>query len=157
MQETRVNFKLRVDRDDLVCDDGAGKEFWKLPVTSLRVIAESTNALGPFVDDWFLIFGYRENGENLFRDVPVISGVDAVLSELGTRLGVDIRLRLVQSTMFDSRVLWPERLVGKLFYLQQGEERTGALAGIVTAILGQKKKMKINSEVLIAMSESGRA
>ena len=101
---------------DLVYRDGQN-ELWRLSVDYLVVVGEYTNAGGPWFDDWFLIFGYRQEGKMEFREIPVPLDVKEVLAELGNRLeGEPIRPQLVSSTEWNSRVLWPETLEGKPFF-----------------------------------------
>jgi hypothetical protein len=102
-------------------EDGQN-ELWRIGIADLVVIGEYTNAGGPSFDDWFLIFGHRQQGRMLFREIPVPLEIEAVLVELGKmRGGEPIRLQLVGSTEWNSRVLWPDTLVGKPFFNGTGK------------------------------------
>jgi hypothetical protein len=116
----KTGLELR-DEDVIYREDGQGA-LWCLRVDDLVVVGEYTNAHGPWRDDWFLIFGYREKGQMLFREIPILSGIEEVLAQLGQRQGGGpIRLQLVNSTQYDSRVLWPGTLSGKPFFKGTGE------------------------------------
>jgi hypothetical protein len=102
--------------------DDDQNELWRIGIADLVVVGEYTNAGGPWSDDWFLIFGHRQQGQMQFREVPVPLEIEEVLTELGKmRSGDPIQLQLVGSTEWNSRVLFPDTLVGKPFFIGIGK------------------------------------
>ncbi len=99
---------------------------WRVPVSALRVIGEFTNTDGPYADDYFLVFITHDQT----FEVPFYAeGRDALLGELGKRIGHTLRPGLCDSTSLASRVLWPGRLEGHPVYDILPEERAGAIFG----------------------------
>src|SRR5262249_50743800 len=45
----------------VICYESQGKEVWKISIAELVCIGEYTNANGPWLDDYFLVFGLRDN------------------------------------------------------------------------------------------------
>lgn len=88
---------------------------WRLSVSEIALIGEHTNSDGPYLDDWFLVF---VRGADQWRfEAPVYAvGFDETIEDLGTVLGSKLPLRLVRSTDFDSRVVWPPDLRGEKLY-----------------------------------------
>ena len=84
---------------------------WELELSQILVIGESTNQNGPFTDDYFFCFA---TGPWMWREASFYAeGTEEFLKALSERLGIEIRLELISSTDFASRVLWPAGLVGK--------------------------------------------
>jgi hypothetical protein len=87
---------------------------WSVPASEVRLIGEYTNANGPWLDDYFLVFLALANGA--WNEASFYaSGRDAVLAELGRLLGTKLELGLCNSTTFKSRVIWPLNLAGADF------------------------------------------
>ena len=88
---------------------------WELPVSNLTLIGEYTTAEGPFVDDYFLVF-FSGNEPDWHEASFYAEGRDEVLKELSVLLGSNISCGLVNSTSFNSRVLWPEERKGQRLF-----------------------------------------
>ena len=94
-----------------------GKTAWQVAIADLVCIAEYTDSGGPMFDDYFLVF-VAKNG--LFCDASFYSdGRDTTLVTLGAALGSDLRLGLIQSTTFASRIIWPKELEGTPFFVEK--------------------------------------
>jgi len=120
MAESTNTAILEIEDGNLIYSE-AGVS-WRVRIDDIVVVGEYTNANGPGLDDWFLIFGYRPQGQILFRQIPVPLEIEEVLGKLGKmRGGEPIRLQLVGSTEWNSRVLWPDTLVGKPFFNGTGK------------------------------------
>lgn len=112
--------RLALEGADLVFRRGTAV-MWTVPLESMRILGEATNASGPWGDDWLLIvIDGQEPG--WFQAPMDAEGVQEVLQELARRLGEPLELRLANSTTFQSRGLWPAALLGRpLFRLEEPE------------------------------------
>lgn len=94
---------------------------WDLPVSRIRLIGEATDENGPFADDWYFVFAEDDTG---WRSASCYApGARELIAGLGPLLGGRVgSLALHGSTTFNSRVLWPPRLVGRpvFEYIQDG-------------------------------------
>jgi hypothetical protein len=87
-----------------------GQPEWRIAISDLVCIVEYTTARGPWADDYFLVFATKSG---LYHEASFYSiGRDATLDALRESLGCSVKLGLVQSTEFASRVLWPPSLEG---------------------------------------------
>jgi hypothetical protein len=83
---------------------------WELSLSDVIVIGEATNQNGP-ADDYFFCFA---SGPWMWHEASFYAqGRNEFLNALSRRLGVEMRLGLISSTDFASRVLWPPELAGK--------------------------------------------
>jgi hypothetical protein len=84
---------------------------WTLPIAELEVVGEYTDPNGPYVDDFFLVFIARP--EHLWYEASFYAdGTDEFLKELGRQLGAEIACGLLNSTDYNSRVMWPPEVEG---------------------------------------------
>jgi hypothetical protein len=80
-------------------------------VAELVCIGEYTNANGPSLDDYFLVFGLR-NG--LWYEGSFYSdGCDEIIEKIGKVLGCDLHFELIQPTIPCTRILWPKDMEGQ--------------------------------------------
>ena len=87
---------------------------WTLPVADLVVFGEYTNQNGPFLDDYYFVFvvdSQHAYGASFYSE-----GREMFLTDLSTRLGVQLECGLLGSTDFASNVLWPPDLAGQPLY-----------------------------------------
>lgn len=84
---------------------------WELPVSAIRVVGETTNQNGPYVDDYFLCFA--SGADSWYEASFYAEGRDEFLNSLERFLRCELHLSLVGSTDFASNVLWPPHLAGK--------------------------------------------
>ena len=93
-----------------VCYVGSDDDQWRVPVESVAVIAEYVNGLGPFVDDYYLVF-VLATGDRWESAELSTEGIDDVLARL---CGQEIAARaLLGRTDQCSHVLWPPALAGR--------------------------------------------
>ncbi|HVG31913.1 MAG TPA: hypothetical protein VM911_02490 [Pyrinomonadaceae bacterium] len=86
---------------------------WQLPISEIRVMGEHTDDHGPSVDDYFFVFLTNSH----FCEASFYAeGRDQFLSELRDLLGAKLSCGLVNSTDFQSRVMWPPDIAGQPFY-----------------------------------------
>lgn len=80
------------------------------------VIGEYTTAHGPFIDDWFLAFVYK-NGD--WKEISVYAeGYDELMQYLSTLLGIDLtKAFLANSTNWKSYVRYPVNLERKELFV----------------------------------------
>lgn len=80
------------------------------------VIGEYTTDAGPFFDDWFITFVYK-NGE--WKSIPVYAdGIDALGEHLSGIFKIDFnKFFLANSTEWHSFVRYPEELEGKALFV----------------------------------------
>ena len=74
--------QLELAGDDLVYRNDDGREFWRMPVKHICVVAEYTSPHGPWDEDWFLVFGYTKDGEFFFNEADNPAWVESILHEL---------------------------------------------------------------------------
>jgi hypothetical protein len=107
-----------VIRDGLIVYSFKGETLWECEASDIICFAEYTDVNGPYADDYFFVFITR-NSDQLF-DLYTASfyseGRDALLDYLGELWGFEVRLGLVDSTDWKSRVLYPQRLADQSFY-----------------------------------------
>ena len=86
---------------------------WQLPVNEIRVMGEHTDDHGPYVDDYFFVF----LTDSHFCEASFYAeGCDEFLSDLSALLRTKVSCGLVESTDFQSRVMWPPDIEGQPFY-----------------------------------------
>lgn len=141
-----INVDLRLEvQDDLLAFRPEG---WQLRISNLVLIAEYTTDEGPYIDDYFLVFWTRENGELLKAECSFYAeGRDLALAEAGRVLGVQLDLGLASSTEWNSRVIWPEELRGKPYYEFTNVPRVGFWQEILSGFLGDALEYKMTTEV----------
>ena len=101
---------------------------WQLPVSEIRVIGEHTNDHGPYGDDYFFVF---LTDSYLYEASFYAEGRDQFLADLSHLLEVKISCGLVNSTDFQSRVMWPPDIEGQPFYnFVTVPKSEGFLAGV---------------------------
>ena len=89
----------------------AGGVNWRVAVSDLAVIGEHTNANGPYLDDYVLVFLDRNGG---WFEAPVYAERQAaVWRELSALLGAPLSLALCNSVEVRGRVVWPVELCEK--------------------------------------------
>lgn len=85
----------------------------EFPLVGVKVIGEYTNQNGPFADDYFICFVTDSPG---WTEVSFYAeGRGRLLAGIEAYFGAEILLGLCGSTDFNSRILWPPRLVGRDF------------------------------------------
>ena len=89
-----------------------GRERWRIDVRDIRLVGEFTTALGPFTEDWFVVFMTRKSDK--YFEAPVGAIIDRI-PEIGNQLETELVLELFASTDNASRVVWPENLAGEPF------------------------------------------
>jgi len=87
-----------------------GSPIWAIPVSTVRLIGETTNDHGPFLDDYALCF--VTTADCWYEASFYAEGRDEFLASLSSILGCELVLRLVGSTDYDSNVIWPPDLAG---------------------------------------------
>ncbi len=84
---------------------------WRVPVDQLAVVGEYTDASGPYLDDYFLVF-VKKAGERYAASFYA-EGRDSLFSRLGPALDSELRCGLCSSTELKSRVMWPPAIKDK--------------------------------------------
>ena len=87
---------------------------WSLPIRDIKILGEYTNSDGPHLDDYFFVFVLADGS---WRQASFYAeGRDDFLTVLSGKLKTKLECGLCHSTDLNSRVLWPEQLIGsKLF------------------------------------------
>jgi hypothetical protein len=85
---------------------------FSIALRDVAAIGEFTTQEGPCIDDRFLVFVRRADGE-WFEASWFADGLDECLRELSSALGHRVHGDLALSTDFASRVLWPAPLEAK--------------------------------------------
>jgi hypothetical protein len=143
------------EKPTVVCVEGA-ETIWTIPVESLVILAEYTNSKGPFEDDYFLVFGYRENGQCCFRQATFYSiGTEVVLAQLSVFLRDELRFGLCNSTDWKSRVIWPRQLVDQE-YLTLTEMKPRSIWQRLRKIwIGREYRCSISAHVKFYLDNAG--
>lgn len=99
---------LRLDRGILEYDS-PGNGQWKIPVSEIIAFGEYTTDNGPFLDDWFMVFVTQDL--DWVEASNFCAGRDEMRLRLAQLWGRDsLYGKLVWSTDFASRVIWPSAL-----------------------------------------------
>jgi hypothetical protein len=115
----RESGKLVVTAEALWCDGGPDGS-WRLPVSDIAVVGEYTNANGPWIDDYYLVFVHRDR--TCFEASFYASGRDRALDDLGVALGgADLSPGLCNSAEWKTRVLWPSQLADSPLWVLKRE------------------------------------
>jgi hypothetical protein len=112
-EKQRPRPRLWIDGAFLQCEVD-GQPGWRIGLSELACVGEYTTAHGPWADDYFVVFATK-NG--LYYEAAVYSGVEKVLEALSAALGSALKLGLIQSTEFSSRVAWPPELEGRPLFV----------------------------------------
>jgi hypothetical protein len=109
--------RLSVSDAKLHCHHEVPDQSWSVSISDIVLIAEYTTEGGPDVDDYFLVFVTREEGEFYYSNVTMYgAGIDESLTELERVMGCSLELALVSSTTWNSRVVWPAKLAGSAYF-----------------------------------------
>jgi len=127
---------------EILCREDSETVHWRVAVGSLVVVAEYTTPNGPYLDDYFLVLGYREQGQLLFREVP-LDMTGTVLDDLSAATGWDLAFELARSTTWNSRVMWPPELKDKPLF----EYSTVKTNAIVRWLAGDRCHAEFSAEV----------
>ena len=100
---------------ELGCDDlqlfyRYEKGCWSIAIPNIRLVAEYTTS--SWGDDYFFVF-LDQTQDKYFEASFYAKGRDETLGTLGKKLGVKLECRLVNSTDFKSRIIWPLHLEDK--------------------------------------------
>jgi hypothetical protein len=77
----------------------------------IKLIGEYTTSGGPVNDDWFVVF---MTSKDTWLQIPVYAkGIPEVLSYLCKYFNTDLTLALQSSAEWKTRIVWPEKLIGK--------------------------------------------
>jgi hypothetical protein len=88
-----------------------GSLLWSVAIDEIVLMAEYTTDDGPEADDYFLVFVTDEAGTQFYATATFYSeGREQVIARLAARWQTNIKLGLVSSTDWASRVIWPLQL-----------------------------------------------
>lgn len=107
---------------------------WEMPIGRVWVIGEATTEHGPIADDYFLCFATSPH--EWFEASFYAAGREQFLKALSDRLGVPIALRLVASTKYASRVLWPASLLDKPMFVYTDKWPSNGLLRAMVKLFG---------------------
>jgi hypothetical protein len=107
--------ELRWDGVKAAYCDAQGVERWTVVPSEIALIAEYTTSAGP-ADDYFLVIWTIEQGVLMSVQCPLEGTAENVLRELAKVLGFVRDASLVQSTVWDSMVVWPLELAGEDYF-----------------------------------------
>jgi hypothetical protein len=119
---------------------------WSISIDAIILIAEYTTNAGP-ADDWFLVFVTREAGSFYFTTYAMEGEVERALEDLGQKLGSEVLLQLVNSTEWDSRVIWPPELSGHAYYLFRKYLPKTLVDRVRRVVCGESLEYTISDEV----------
>jgi len=112
---------------------------WSVEVDDVRIIGEATNQDGPFADDYFLCFAIGPG--SWYEASFYATGRDPLLADLGKQFGVELQLRLMGSTDFNSRILWPIELEGSPMFEYRDVRPSGVIESLKGLIgIGQNRQ-----------------
>ncbi len=105
---------------------------WELPVSEIKIIGEHTDQSGP-ANDYFIVFlaawGWYEASF-------YANGCDRLLDDLGQLLDNKLDCELLNSTDFNSRIMWPTEMRGNpLFDYSLAPKPAGIWARIKLTVL----------------------
>lgn len=119
--------ELQLEGDSIVC---RSKYFgdWTLPLSDVLAIGEATADPDLAPEDWYFAFA---TGDGRWIDGPIYGAqIGEFLDSLRDRFQCDINLRLVGSTTFASRVIWPPNLVDRPMFTYVPKKPGGWLGRI---------------------------
>lgn len=108
---------------------------WRVGLADLLAVGELSTPHGPHADDLLVVFVRRDQS---WVELPFdADGVDALLGELGQRLGAELALGLCHRVDWASRVMWPARLAETpLFVITEVPPGPGVLARLRARFVG---------------------
>ena len=87
------------------------REVWALPLSELAIVGECSTAWGPLADGFFLVFATRDGAT---MTAPYYAeGGSVVVEGLARHFGEPLRLQLIDSSSWDTRVMHPPLLAGQ--------------------------------------------
>jgi hypothetical protein len=116
LDDDRNRPRLTIENDGICCDVN-GRRSWICPISKIVLIAEYTTNEGPWCDDYFLVFWTWED-DRLFRSQVSFyaNGRDEVIAALSRHLTSELKLDLIGSTDWKSRVIWPPQLADHPYF-----------------------------------------
>lgn len=146
--DTTKSLVLRIRESNLECLHTQGSLRWFLPIDSIVLIAEYTTDEGPYVDDYFLVFVTLEHATLYFSTCSFYAtGRDEVLATLQERLASPVQLELTASAEWKSRVVWPDKMAGKDYFVFNAVPSQTFTEKIKKRLLGETYEYSISNEV----------
>jgi hypothetical protein len=109
--------RLSISDEKLHCHNPVANQGWSIAISDIVLIAEYTTDEGPRVDDYFLVFITREQGELYYSILTMYAaGINESLGKLEGTLGCSLELTLHSSTGLNSRVVWPPEVAGSAYF-----------------------------------------
>ncbi|WP_299884351.1 hypothetical protein [uncultured Lacinutrix sp.] len=98
-------------------------DYKKIPISSIKIVAEYTTENGPVLDDWFMVFYH---GKNEYSEISMYAeNIKEMISILSSKLDTELDSNLVSCTHFESHILWPIKLKGeKLWVIKNAKSKT---------------------------------
>jgi hypothetical protein len=128
---------IRLRQDALEYRSAEDKLIWTLATKDIVLMAEYTTNVGPYVDDYFLVFVTIEHGAQNFATASFYSdGCSDVVKQLAEQWAADIELGLANSNDWKSRVVWPPSLAGQEYFEFSEVQPTRLLARLRKATFG---------------------
>lgn len=108
---------LEINGTTIECRDDSGTTHWSLQIEDIVLMAEYTTNEGPWLDDYFFVFVTVEKNKLYFATCSFYAdGRNEVLARLREQLGSPIKLVLINSSEWNSRVLWPPEMAGREYF-----------------------------------------
>ena len=96
--------RVHLENRDIILAHG-DEEIARIAVDEIKLIGEYTNAGGPFIDDWFIVFmTSATNWQQISHYTP---GMLEMLQGLGQLLDTKIVGSLSWSTSWRTNIIWP--------------------------------------------------
>ena len=131
--------RLSVSDTKLHCHHEAPDQSWSISIGDIVLIAEYTTVGGPDADDYFLVFVTREQGEFYYSNVTMYAaGIDESLTELEHVMGCSLDLSLHSSTSWNSRVVWPAKVAGSVYFRYEQAVPEGFWDRVRSSVQGKR-------------------
>jgi len=126
---------LRITGRTVQCWNPRGELTWAFESDNLILLAEYTTDQGP-AEDYFLLFVVAQEGKRLGLQAPLTAESYDTLLELSIQLNAKLRPTLMNSTDWNSRVLWPPLFKDAPYFVSAELPATTALAKLRRLIFG---------------------
>jgi hypothetical protein len=86
----------------------------EIPISKIKIIGEYTTENGPTLDDYFLVFYYSNNS---YAEISMYAeNINVMIENLSKSLNIELKSLLVNSTVWNSKILYPIESKGKMLW-----------------------------------------
>lgn len=100
----------------------------EIPISNIKLIGEYTTENGPQLDDYFMVFYYSDNSYAVIS--MYAENLNEMIDELAVIMKTKLDSHLVNSTVWNSNILWPSKSKGERLWVVVKAKPKGIIESI---------------------------